>query len=465
MIIDLINQSQRQIMARPLILGAIASPSGGAGGPPGGFVGYLPQKRVGYDTDEIATMYIPESGASLYDNLNHIRYRLQTLESGSGIVVVDFLGLTDTPDSYAGSEGKYVVVNASGTGLVFSDGVTPVSSLNDLTDVTITTPSGGEILIYNELTSEWINTPLTGAFALTITTEDLTSQIVAGGETHFDLSTAADGVMVWVNGTLQKPADVTLDLDGLGFTLAWGVELGDNLIAGRTTPAGTPAPSTGGHTIKDNNVAMTTRTGLNFVGFTVTDDAINDNTVVEVVIPSGLSPSHAHDGVDGTNKLAQANTHESPDTDVATSSLHHTLGSGANQAAAGNHTHDLVKIFHSQAILSIEGVVAVAGTKPLRVYIPYVGTGATIEEVFVSVATAPVGAGLQIDVNKNGSSIFNVTQYVEIGVGAYTATKSTDFATTSLAKDDYLTIEVVLQNATASDLTVHVRYKWELTGV
>jgi hypothetical protein len=35
----------------------------------------------------------------------------------------------------------------------------------------------------------------------------------------------------------------------------------------------------------------------------------------------------------------QANTHGSPDTDAAPTSLHHTLGTGANQAAAGNHTH------------------------------------------------------------------------------------------------------------------------------
>jgi hypothetical protein len=35
----------------------------------------------------------------------------------------------------------------------------------------------------------------------------------------------------------------------------------------------------------------------------------------------------------------QANTHGSPDTDTATSALHHTLGTGANQSAAGNHGH------------------------------------------------------------------------------------------------------------------------------
>ena len=39
-------------------------------------------------------------------------------------------------------------------------------------------------------------------------------------------------------------------------------------------------------------------------------------------------------------KLTQANTHQSPDTDTATSSLHHTIGTGATQSAAGNHHHD-----------------------------------------------------------------------------------------------------------------------------
>lgn len=47
---------------------------------------------------------------------------------------------------------------------------------------------------------------------------------------------------------------------------------------------------------------------------------------------------HDHDG-SPTQKLLQANTHQTPDTDSGTSSLHHTLGTGANQAAAGNHSH------------------------------------------------------------------------------------------------------------------------------
>ena len=53
---------------------------------------------------------------------------------------------------------------------------------------------------------------------------------------------------------------------------------------------------------------------------------------------------HDHSG-DAANtskgaKLAQANTHQSADTDTAPTALHHTLGTGANQAAAGDHVHD-----------------------------------------------------------------------------------------------------------------------------
>lgn len=50
---------------------------------------------------------------------------------------------------------------------------------------------------------------------------------------------------------------------------------------------------------------------------------------------------HSHDGSTARHgsKLAQANTHQSADTDTGPTSIHHTLGTGANQAASGTHTH------------------------------------------------------------------------------------------------------------------------------
>jgi hypothetical protein len=53
--------------------------------------------------------------------------------------------------------------------------------------------------------------------------------------------------------------------------------------------------------------------------------------------------THDHSGGSAlfhTSKLVQANTHQSPDTDASTTGLHHTLGLGSTQAAAGDHIHD-----------------------------------------------------------------------------------------------------------------------------
>ncbi len=62
-----------------------------------------------------------------------------------------------------------------------------------------------------------------------------------------------------------------------------------------------------------------------------------------------------------SNKLAQANTHESADTDSAITSLHHTIGTTATQAAAGNHTHlelhDAVTLAGTPDYLTISGQV------------------------------------------------------------------------------------------------------------
>ncbi len=77
------------------------------------------------------------------------------------------------------------------------------------------------------------------------------------------------------------------------------------------------------------------------VGFTPSGNiaATNVQAALEEVDSEKQIIAHSHTGTTDSPKLVQANTHESPDTDSATSSLHHTLGTGANQAAAGNHTH------------------------------------------------------------------------------------------------------------------------------
>ena len=80
---------------------------------------------------------------------------------------------------------------------------------------------------------------------------------------------------------------------------------------------------------------------------------------IEANVPL-LGHDHSGIGPRPTNKLKQANTHENADTDIATGSIHHTLGVGPFQAAAGNHTHD----YNGPTILGQPYVKCTSTTRP-----------------------------------------------------------------------------------------------------
>lgn len=83
----------------------------------------------------------------------------------------------------------------------------------------------------------------------------------------------------------------------------------------------------------------------------------------------------------------------------------------------------------------------------------------TITEVFVEVLTAPTGASLIVDVNKNGTTIFT-TQANRPTITASTTTATSEAPdVTSLAKNDNVTIDVdqIGSTVAGANLTVHVR--------
>jgi len=119
---------------------------------------------------------------------------------------------------------------------------------------------------------------------------------------------------------------------------------------------------------------------------------------------------------------------------------------------------------HAQMLWSVEGAnLSTTGVKPLKIRAPYVGTGGTIEEIYLQLGTAPSASAVRINIYKNGSTILSGTTYVEIATSQTTASRTTNFASTAMAKDDYFQFEVVQGDATAADLLVHLRYKWTLT--
>lgn len=86
---------------------------------------------------------------------------------------------------------------------------------------------------------------------------------------------------------------------------------------------------------------------------------------VEVIERNVTLTTHDHSGdanpetgIQHGPKLDQANTHQNADTDSALTALHHTLGAGANQAAAGNHNHDY------NALLNTPWIRCTSTTRP-----------------------------------------------------------------------------------------------------
>ena len=90
----------------------------------------------------------------------------------------------------------------------------------------------------------------------------------------------------------------------------------------------------------------------------------------------------------------------------------------------------------------------------------FAGGSLTIAEVYVYVKTAPVGASLVIDVNKNGTTIFTTQSgRPQVASGENSDTSGTPDVTV-MVKNDKLTIDIdqVGSSTPGSDLVVLVRF-------
>jgi hypothetical protein len=415
---EYINSLARYIKAQPLNLGGTTYSGGGLGGPPGGFIGVLPQTRVAYDQTELATLEttgsgISYSGASLVDNLNHIRARITTIEAGnSGVTVLD-------------------------DNVVVASGILVLNFEN--ADVEYLAPSQVNITITTELNDKFLPSGIYG--------ENLSNQIGASGGTHFFINNPPiydDSLRVYHNGVRQGSYYHTTDNTDNGFTTTFTVISGDTLFVDYDILVNdTARVITSGVTlaflqenyytkiITDGLLAFKSDTSHTHVEDDITDLSHNAVLIQGVPVSSGFPDS-------GQALIYDGSTY-SP-TDVSAS----------------------VKTINQQFIFTVEGSIndAGTGTKPLRIYSHDVNGNATIEEIFIAVNTAPTTTDIQVDILKNGNSIFQVPQYVQISVGNNTAVRNSSFSSTTFTKDDYFQIEIVQTDVAASDLTIHIRFNW-----
>lgn len=225
-----IRSAMQQVKASPLNLGGISWSGGGAGQPPGGFFGVLPQTRVAFDLTEDETNYVPASGASLLDNLNRIRYRIRQLELGGGGGSSTFVNLIDTPNTYAGSAGKFVRVKDTEDGLEFATISSGVGGGHIIKDETTEYPQRTYLEFRNaEVTDDSVN----DSTVVTIPSGHnhvYNEEFTGDGETTF--TTAYDyqpgTLAVYLNG-LRLPTTEFFENPPRGFSTAYPINPGDVL--------------------------------------------------------------------------------------------------------------------------------------------------------------------------------------------------------------------------------------------
>lgn len=132
---------------------------------------------------------------------------------------------------------------------------------------------------------------------------------------------------------------------------------------------------------------------------------------------------------------------------------------GVVSAAAGSGTTAFVAGSVPFFIPFMRAGTLATGTGTLRYRMP---VACTVQHVRLAVGTAPTGAAILVDVNKNGTTIFSTQgnrPTVAISASAETATTAPDI--TAYAAGDYLTIDVdqVGSSVAGADLSVIVYVK------
>ena len=327
-------------------------------------------------------------------------------------------------------------------GIVIASGVTVLDFINDFAVEEITP---------NQVTIALVTT--SGFSTLSgIHNEDLSSQIGAS-QTHFDTDYVfyPGYLRVYYNG-LRQDNGITTDPDFGGFTTDFTVVDGDAIVVDYDVVT-SGGGGTGGHT------------HTQYVTLAYLEDNYYDTEAIALILDEKADTVHTHVEGDIVDLVHDATALQGvPISGIAPAAenvLQYDADTGVWQPTSLSGL--LSRTIHQQAVFSVEGANLAAadqGIKPLRIYVHEVGFAGEFEEIFVAANTAPGVADLHINVLKNGSTVFDGDEYLTLSVGSGYAVRG-DFVDNLVSKDDYLQFQLVQGDALASDLTVHVRFKWE----
>jgi hypothetical protein len=419
----------RYIESRPLNLGGSAGPAGGDSGRPGGFIGYLPQTRVAYDEDEFAlntTSGIP----SLLDNLNHIRYRINNLETS---ITISGLEIKKNNKIIA---NNIRTIDFQGGVIVEKEGETEVNvfiTLSGFQD-SVFIPSG----VYNV---------------------NLSSQITGSNNT-FTINDAfiPQSLQVFINGINQKDFTPTSN----GFQLDFNPSTSDILTVNYDKLVGVPAALNLSHstlsdlTNDDHPQYLNAERAHEY--FYLKEEV--DLLISPIYVLSGLLPPTPGNLIVGTTNYRFEKLSPPPSGGLV---LISDLGQPELMRwGTIPEPEEVRKTIYQQIVFTIAGAnLGETGIKPLRIYTNYLGYNSQIIEILCYVDTSPALNNLRLGIYKNGTNILSSPNYIEIPVGQKTKLINTGF-NNSINYNDYFQIGIIQGDYFAKDLTVHIRYSTEV---
>ena len=117
---------------------------------------------------------------------------------------------------------------------------------------------------------------------------------------------------------------------------------------------------------------------------------------------------------------------------------------------------DTAKTIARTILFPVSGTLAVEANASLEIPVP---GSYTVFEVYINVKTAPTGAAIIVDVNKNGTTIFtNQAHRPQISAGVKTGSTS-DIDVSALTQNDILSVDIDQVGSTiaGANLVVEIR--------
>ncbi len=303
-------------------------------------------------------------------------------------------------------------------------------------DVSITSITDGQMLTWDNTLSKWVNSDMTEGGVLHLS-DLLDTDIVSPEDGDF---------LVW--NSLKGQWENSL---GYSDKILINDTAFSDILSGSETTVQEALETLDIHTHPSSDITDLTTTIDDRIGLSIIDD-LNDTNV--------SSPS---DGQVLTWDETTSKWIAETKTDTNTDNLNDLTDTNLTTPAEGDILkYNSASEWENQKDEKIVGVtigskgVDLDLTSSFPISIPYSGS---ITKVIATVNTAPTGADLIVDVNINGTSIWNTTQANRVTItDGNTTGNQTSFDTTSISENDVITMDIDQIGSTTAgqDLTVLV---------